>query len=315
MNIIRISEPPSPSLAHALAEFEEPFTYPLGPTRFFRISHGTDYTLFFRAQGDAACFVAQQQGRVIGVLGTALRRLQMPNGRECTTAYLGDLKIAPSSRGGLVLARLSQVAEAWLRPKTDSAFGVVMGGTARTPESYSGRAGVPHFREAARVVIFRIIVAGEGGEPDAPRYQTDSKTCLDCYRRLSLGRFACPTGGREPRSEMPPVWLMRPDESACGMVEDTRKAKRLIAGEGSEMLSAHLSCFAYRTAGAGADLIKVALRHASAAGLPALFVAAAESDSHELRAHLGTLHALPAPAIVYATGLSGSSWNINTSEI
>src|SRR5215470_7129143 len=54
MKIHQLSGPPSPRLAGALAEFEEPFTYPLGADRFFRISHGADYTLFFRAQGNAA---------------------------------------------------------------------------------------------------------------------------------------------------------------------------------------------------------------------------------------------------------------------
>ena len=46
----------------ALARFEEQFTYPLGPGRTLRISHGDDYPRFFRAIGDAACFVAERSG-------------------------------------------------------------------------------------------------------------------------------------------------------------------------------------------------------------------------------------------------------------
>src|SRR6185436_19861358 len=106
MKVHQISGPPSPALAQALAEFEAPFLYPLGPGKFFRISHGEDYTLFFRAQGNGSCLIAEHQGRVVGALGTVIRRLWLPNGTECSAAYLGDLNIAPDARGGTVLIRL-----------------------------------------------------------------------------------------------------------------------------------------------------------------------------------------------------------------
>ena len=66
MNLHHLSGPPTPELARALATFEEQFTYPLGPDRWFRISHGDDYPRFFRAIGEAACFVAERDGRVVG---------------------------------------------------------------------------------------------------------------------------------------------------------------------------------------------------------------------------------------------------------
>ena len=44
MKIHQVSGPPSAPLARALAEFEEPFTYPLGPGKSFHITHGEDYT-------------------------------------------------------------------------------------------------------------------------------------------------------------------------------------------------------------------------------------------------------------------------------
>src|SRR6476620_2196577 len=122
MKIHQLSGEPTPTLAQALAEFEKPFTYPLGPGKFFRISHGEDYTLFFRALGDAACFIAEDQGRVLAVLGTAIRPLRLPNGSECAAGYLGDLKIAANARGGTALVRLARAAEAWLRPKVQGAF-------------------------------------------------------------------------------------------------------------------------------------------------------------------------------------------------
>src|SRR3954452_21705321 len=96
MKVHAMSDSLSPALVQALAEFEAPFTYPLGPGKFFRITHGEDYTLFFRAMGEGVCFIAEHEGRVIGTLGTAIRRLRMPDGSERPAGYLGDLKIAAS---------------------------------------------------------------------------------------------------------------------------------------------------------------------------------------------------------------------------
>src|SRR5258707_10371842 len=100
MKVCQVSSPPVPALTRAMAEFEAPFAYPLGPGKFFRISHGEDFTLFFRAQGTAACFIAENNGHVVGALGTAIRPLWLPDGTELTAAYIGDLKIAAEARGG-----------------------------------------------------------------------------------------------------------------------------------------------------------------------------------------------------------------------
>jgi hypothetical protein len=314
MKIQQISGPPSPELAHALAEFEEPFTYPLGSGRFFRISHGADYTLFFRAQGEVACFIAENNGQVVGALGTAIRTLLFPDGSERKVAYFGDLKIDNSARGGLVLMRLARAAESWLRPKVQAGFGVVMGGTSLTPQAYTGRAGIPDFKELGRLTILRI----SGGNVTAigdEEMRTTQETGLECYRQLSCGRYASPVSGAAKRSEINPIWLMTQDESACGLLEDTRKAKRLISDDGSEMLSAHLSCFAYNNTVAGACLLSVALNRAMRLGFPAMFVSVAEADAPPLQAALSPFAVHPAPATVYGTGLEPGCWNINTAEI
>ena len=349
MKVHLLCGPPPPELARALTEFEEPFTYPLGSDRSFRITHGDDYTLFFRTQGLGACFVAEHQGRVSGVMGTALRRIWMPDGRERVVAYLGDLKIAASARGGLVLARLAKAAEGWLRPKVDAAFGVVMGGTALTPRAYTNRAGIPGFDEVGRLTLLRLstkhlltdhqqrsaqpppganprfetlpgrrpaLQSMEGsGQIKAEGFVTTAKAGLACYQRLSRGRYACPAGDARARSQMAPVWLMHPDGTACGLLEDTRKAKRLVMGDGSELLSAHLSCFAYSSIVDAAELLEHALSFAVTMTLPGLFVAVIEQDAGELAASLPNIETHPAPAAVYATGLDAGAWNINTSEI
>jgi hypothetical protein len=50
--------------------------------------------------GAATCFVAEEQGRVAGTLGTMVRRLLLPDGREEAVAYFGDLKVGPAARKG-----------------------------------------------------------------------------------------------------------------------------------------------------------------------------------------------------------------------
>ncbi|MDB6015630.1 MAG: N-acetyltransferase [Pedosphaera sp.] len=315
MKLHQISGSPPPALAHALAEFELPFTYPLGPGKFFRITHGEDYTLFFRAIGDETCFIAENEGRIAGVLGTAVRQLWMPDGTERAAAYIGDLKIAAAARGGTVLIRLARAAEARLRPKVKAAFGVVMDGTAQTPGAYTGRAGIPVFQNLSQLMVLRILVNKDCIKNNPGHFQTTRQAGLACYQRLSRGHFACPVGDARQRSEITPVWLMKPDGSACGMLEDTRKAKRLITGDGSELRSAHLSCFASNAVPAAAELIRVALGQVTALGLPALFVAVARPEAQALREALHPCEVLAAPATVYGAGLEPGSWNINSSEI
>ena len=115
---------------------------------------------------------------------------------------------------------------------------------------------------------------------------------------------------------MPPVGLTDAFGSACGLVEDTRRCKRLLADDGTELRSAHLSYFAWESPAAGAALLHVALGHAARAGHPALFVAIAPSDVAPLEAALGPMEKVVAPATIFGHGLDDDLvWNINTAEI
>jgi hypothetical protein len=315
MKVRRISGPPSPALARALAEFETPFTYPLGSGRFFRITHGEDYTLFFRTIGEEVYFVSEQQDKVVGVLGTAVRRLWNPQGAECAVAYLGDLKISAGARGGLVLGRLARAAEEYLRPRVAAAYGVVMGGTASSPDAYTGRAHIPAFQELGRLAVLRLSAENQSVSTVHSEFQVAPETGAACYRKLSRGHYASPPVESLHRSQIRPVWLMNRDGSACGMLEDTRKAKRLINEDGLEMVSGHLSYFAFKNAAAGAELLREALGLLPAFGLPALFVAVCEPDSQSLCRILTNVPILPAAATVFGTGLIPGLWNINSAEI
>ena len=110
---------------------------------------------------------------------------------------------------------------------------------------------------------------------------------------------------------------MAEDGSACGRLEDTRLAKRLLSAEnGTEMLSAHLACFAFSRPEAGVQILREARRIAAERGFPALFVAVMEQDISAMSLDLGELEGAVASATVYGAGLeAGPGWNVNTSEI
>src|SRR5262249_59538191 len=130
------------------------------------------------------------------------------------------------------------------------------------------------------VIVFRFACTGTTGEGQT--LEACEEDGRDCYRRLSAGRCACPAGTPAERSSFPPLWLVQPDGSACGCLEDTRRAKRLVADDGREMVSAHLSCFAWNEIRSAATLLRAALGRAAALGFPALFVCVAGRDAAAL---------------------------------
>jgi len=319
MNIHMLRAAPAPPLAAALGAFERQFRYPLGPGRTFRIEHGDDYPRFFRAMGDGACFVAERDGRVLGVIGTAVRRLVFPDGTERAVLYIGDLKVDPAVRGGRTFLELATAVHRWVDGRVEAAYGVVMQSTPAIPTAYSGRLGIPRFDELATVTILRIPTAAAqaSAETDGRNdWAVAAEVGAACARRLSAGCHVGLDGDPAERSEIEPTWLVSPDGRACGRLEDTHPAKRLIADDGSEMRSAHLSCFAHADAEAGAAMLDAACRLAAGHGLPALFVAVAPNDAGRISQHLTVPGIVVAPAVVYGTGFGpGATWNISTAEI
>lgn len=314
MNVRIIDDPPEPDLSNALAEFERQFTYPLGSNGFFRIEHSADYARFYRSIGAAQCFVAGPDEQVQGVISAAMRSLLCPDKSEMPVCYLGDLKIAPDARGGRLLLHFRRAIADWLQNKTTKAYGIVMDGSARVPSEYSGRAGIPKFAAVAKTMIMRISC--EPGVRVRPENVTTESRVRELFRHLSVGRYASLAGNPDARSVISPVWLATPEGTACGCLEDTRKAKRLVADNGVEMNTAHLSSFAFSHGDDGAALILDACARAAELNCPALFVAVAESDAPILRVALGNTKTICAPATIYAHDiLPGTSWNINSSEI
>ena len=293
-----------------LAAFERRFRYPLGKTATFRISHGSDYSLFFRSMGRAVCFVAEKEGRIVGSAGASILKLMRPDGAIRPAVYVGDVKVAPEERGGMVLHGLLSAIDHWAGGLED-AFSVVMEGTSVAPDAYTGRAGIPAFKKLGEIVLWRLnCVRG-----DAVRAQRVSSVS-ECFARLNRGSCGHGAGRASLRSRIAPVALRLSDGSACGLLEDTRRAKRLFADDGKEMVSAHLSLFAYREPRGGAALIRAAADLGARKGIPALFVAIPKGRVGELLPHMRGLKISSAPAAVYGSGFrAGYSWNINTSEV
>jgi hypothetical protein len=315
MIVHALSAPPAVELARALERFELGFTYPLGGDTRFRISHGTDYGLFFRAMGESTVFVAVSDGEVMGTLAAAVREARSPDGVKTKTLYIGDLKVVPGIMAGVVLIRLGAELKRWAENRVISALGVVMGGTTRTPERYTGRFGIPEFAEIGEILILRFSCERLGQAPERQHRVTEDVGHA-ILQSLTGSEYLVCGGDPRLRSEMTPVWLGLPSGSACGMLEDTARAKRLFELGGPELRSAHVSHLAYDSPHAGAMLLRQAIAAAAAHGFPALFCAVPGGNASALVEETASLSPTLAPAKVYGAGLPrGLDWRINTSEI
>jgi len=310
MKIRVLEASPEMALTQALGRFESRFTYPLGERTAFRISHGDDYSRFYRAMGDSRVIVAERDGEILGTLGGAVKQL----GGDTRALYVGDLKVLPGLEAGLVLIRLAAALITWATPRVTAAFGVVMDGTRKTPERYTGRFGIPAFSELAKIMVLRVACE-PGGEP------LRQGTCAEAdgsqtFHALTHGDCAPVSGSAVERSTIAPQRMRLASNRACGMLEDTGRAKRLFEVGGGELRSAHLSYFAFSDPDAGAQLLRQAAAQAAALRFPALFCAVPVDRARPLLDALGSVACTLAPATVYGAGLvKGRAWHLNTSEI
>jgi hypothetical protein len=316
MRIFALEGQKNATLPRALDRFERQFSYPLGDAQRFQVSHGADYAKFFRTMGRAQCFIAEKEGEIVGSLAIVVRQIGLPDGTDQNVGYLGDLRIVPHARGARTLFRLAGAAANWIERGVNAYFGVVMDGTMATPDRYTGRANVPAFKSLAKVIVVRFPTAEIRGDICSAVTEVEAKIANRCFRELSTDRYSTPCANPAERSLLAPVWLIHEGATACGCLEDTRRAKRLILANGTEMISAHLSSFAYRDFRSGATLVRDALRRARQQGFPALFLAIAAGDSRRLLAELGDICPTLAPATIFGHGLLPNvDWNLNTAEI
>lgn len=318
VTVVEVRDLSNLELVQQLKEFERQFCYPLGKARTFSISHGDQYNLFFQAMGESSTFVADVEGEVAGVVSVVMKDVQLSDGSTISAAYICDLKVAQPYRGGRVLMSLLERAQSWIRVRCEKAFSIVMDGTPVTPDRYTGRRGIPAFEKVASIALLQVVSRKVPGLPI--RSEATMGDVKEVFRRLASGSTAIDIGEPVARSMMPPlpVVVCSSGGQACGVVEDTRRAKRLlVAGEG-ELLVGHLSSFAFSCVKAAAELVENALSYAATHDVAAIFIPVPEQYSSTITSMLDSLgrRYTIASASVFAVGLPGGGpWIVNSSEI
>lgn len=302
MKIHCLSEPPDRELALALAQFEKEFSYPLGPVRSFSISHGADYSLFFRCMGEARIYLAEISGKIVGALAVVRRIAVLADGSMIPAVYLCDAKVATAHRGRTVFGSLALKArDETMADGYQAAYSVVMSGSTRT-DVHTGRLGIPHFKVIGQLAVLRFNTQA-GFKPVAN---------LTPDRPESHHRFQA--GNASLGSEIKPHALEV--DGARGTLVDTRLGKRLWQSDGHEIVSAHLTGLVFDSVRALSDLIVNAVELTGKMGFPGLFMSL-PTDNPALGAIIESAIVEPtvAKATVFGTGLPEGQWVVDTSEI
>lgn len=297
-----------------LEAFERCFTYPLDTQRTFRISHTPDYLRFFQRAGNARCFISKTDSAIDGVLTTVERRLFVPGSQEPQKAlYLCDLKTAPGKQRGRVFLQLAAEARRQAPRELSAAFGIVMHGTEKTPDLYSGSFGIPKFEALAEVAIFRI--PARCGSREGVSFQ-DPVSVSPVFEHLKGERLCMQPQVAKFGSGYAPIGLVDSSGDACAVLEDTLESKRLFCDKGIELRSCHLSTFAYRSPLAANHIVEAALDLCWERGISALFFSVPKTDQADWNERCNSTDATRTGATIYGLGLpKGLDWNINTSEV
>jgi hypothetical protein len=299
-----------PDTNHALARFERSFEYPLSEHQSFTICHGQDYLHFFRELGEVTCFVAKRGEDVQGVLTTVLRTIRIPGCEPSPVIYVCDLKISPESRGEGLFFKLILEAKRFYQASQLGLYCVVMNGTERSPEKYTGAWGIPRLAKMSEVAILRIPVENRS---DASCRISSLESVCESFLRFSADDISLSRQVEKTGSRYRPTGLVLPE--ACGILEDTLACKRLVS-QGCELVSAHLSHFAYSSLEDGVALVSSALNLCLERKIPALFVSVPLVEQGQWIAPNAFPDATLTSASIYGLGLPpGHQWRINTSEV
>lgn len=328
-----------------ISNFEAGFRYPLSATEHFSISHGADYSLFYRSMGKSLVLAAEQDELPIATVAATIRELQSPGGTIHRCAYIGDLKYRKSAGASRKLLSLLLELQDWCIQNADSALAVVMGGTQNLPDSYSGRLGLRKMKRLGAMHIYRIPI-----QPLASCRQFKEAELIASARAHSIiatspQNFFCfkpnqnGASDSECTSLISPIWLgttapVSTTDSdngesssvgcAAGCLQDTRKAKKLFREDGSEILNAHLTNFCFDSIDSAASIIESALESARNNNFEALFLSLDTERSQQLSAVLEKFGATKSEAIIYGVGViaeeqfndhSNRNWCINSSEV
>jgi hypothetical protein len=309
MQIIELTPPLYAAFSRHVNEFERLFTYPLGQDQKFRIDHGPQYDAFYRSMGEAHTYYALYHDKIVASIAYVIRHVKRGESVD-QVAYIGDLKIHPDHQATRVFLTMAKHVQPILEQQLSCAYGIVMDGTINTPERYTGRLGIPPFKRLKELYVLRLDTKKWDGTSEACM---SKESCFNTYQHLSSMPFAL-ISETKIRSLMAPQWFSA-STSACGMLEDTRLAKRLFLTSGEELLSTHLSYFVYDHAQQGFLVIKAALTRSFQCGFPAMFLALSTQQMNQLEPYLAKVKYTVAKAAVYGTEKACGNITVNTSEI
>ena len=187
-----------------------------------------------------------------------------------------------------------------------------MKGTERRPSDYTGRMGLPKFKNMGEVGIMRVPVQKSYNK--GKYSQIGLSGALSLAEELRDQEYSFPIGRPNIRSLNEPKGFCLEDKSSVCILEDTLTAKRLFDDEGKEIVSGHLSSFQYGKPKEGVQLIQSIMPEAEVNGYPALFFSVPIEDKNIFLKELEGSNC--APAFVYGRNMERAHrWQLNTSEI
>ena len=284
--------------------FEQQFRYPLGDGSTFRIHHPTPYTRFAQSIGHGACFIATDNDRIIGVISVSIRDICIAGVvQQC--AYIFDLKLAPDNKNPFTLLRLLQRAQAWAETFCNSAYAVVMDGTNKTPDQYTGRLAIPQFHkiQSLYVLLFPCAAAAINLEPQTLQMHASAQDQIDTIH----SRF-------EQRSLLSPSTLSI-DQENWAVLEDTRQAKQLFDQENHEIKAAHLSYLHFTNPTDANTLIDTARHLAAQQDYAQLFCCLNQTQYERMNTELRAQASLSTASLYTYNIDANQAWLIHSSEI
>ena len=302
-------------MAARLERFEQRFTYPLGDDMRFSLEHGPDYGLFYRALGDALHLVALDDDDIAGTVSIALRSLVRNRTQQCVW-YIGDLKVAERWRTGEPLRRLAIAGLGAAAPRCASAFGVMMDGAVKRPDTLGRRTTMPLFAKCGELHLWSIPSgSATAAAGDLPSISAENGQAR--YFHLMDAQTVVVRGGDAGlKSRFPVAWLSTPSAGAVGRLEDTELAKRLVRDDGAPIRLAHLGDFAFADLNSAAALLHAAVAMAAERGFGALMVSMPPSKSRLLDQFLRDRGATLATATIFGLRTAhDGEWHVNSSEI
>jgi len=322
MIVRSLTHPICRSTLDELAQFEQQFQYPLGPDNHFSISHGSEYLPFFAAMGAATLLVAEHCGTIVGTLVLVQRQLEIRDSSASDSQtgsqaahYICDLKVRPEARSSSALARLMTAAAEIIRScQSHACYSVVMAGTSSEPAAYTGRLNIPDFAAVGEVTILRFLTAT--GNELSKVVNASPDQFIATQERLRAAGVGPVAGDSSLRSLIGVQRFCHVSETACGLLEDTRRGKRLIHSSGEEIVSSHLSRFRWSDLAAAEDLLKHALDQSFELGFPAMFCSMPSAAWAQLKPLPHGLECQQTSATVYGYHVPANlDWTIDASEI